>query len=68
MLNTIEKLVLANNRMVQLEGQLQRQRLGLLNLIEFRKIAGSDRYGALTREEIEQSIAEIDAVLGKSNR
>jgi hypothetical protein len=35
-----------------------------MNLIEFRRIAGSDRYGALTREEIEQSIAEIDRALG----
>lgn len=42
---------------------LERIRQGYSNLLEFRKIAGIDRYGALTREEIEQERALIDAAL-----
>lgn len=44
--------------------QLRRIRKGYLNIIEFRRLAFHDRYGALTREEIEAVIAEIDATLG----
>lgn len=45
---------------------LERNRQGLLNLLELRKLAGEgygDRYGALTREEIETAIAGIDSAL-----
>jgi hypothetical protein len=54
---------------------LLRHRGGLQNILEFRKITlwgfnnagGEVRYGALTREEVEASVAEIDAVLGGAN-
>jgi chromosome segregation ATPase len=58
-----EKLSAATEREERLRGALARQRQGLSNLLEFRRIRGSDRYGALIREEIEQSMAEIDAAL-----
>lgn len=52
-------------RIRKLEDQLKRNRQGLCNLLEFRKIDG--RYGALTREEIETVIAQIDNALGTAN-
>jgi uncharacterized small protein (DUF1192 family) len=51
---------------------LERNRQGLLNILEFRQLDGKawgqrdgygGRYGALTRDEIEVSVAEIDAAL-----
>lgn len=51
------------DKVIVLETELRRHRQGLMNLMEMRKIAGTDRYGALTREEIETSIAEIDEAL-----
>lgn len=44
-----------------LAAERARIRQGFVNILEFRKIAGSDRYGALTREEIEEQIALLDA-------
>jgi hypothetical protein len=43
---------------------LRRHRQGMLNILEFRKL-NSGRYGALTREEIEETISEIDSVLSQ---
>lgn len=45
----------------KLEDQLKRNRQGLRNLLKFRSCDG--RYGALTREEIETIIAQIDNAL-----
>ncbi|MEN6602121.1 MAG: hypothetical protein ABFD86_06865, partial [Bryobacteraceae bacterium] len=42
-----------------LRATLKRNRQGMQNILEFRKIAANDRYGALTREEVEGVIAEI---------
>ncbi len=50
---------------------LERHRRGLLNLLEVRRLPGewggplgpTTRYGALTREEIEASITEIETAL-----
>lgn len=47
----------------RLRKELERQRQGLQTILELRKIAGTDRYGALTRDEIEEVIMGIDAVL-----
>jgi predicted RNase H-like nuclease (RuvC/YqgF family) len=47
-----------------LRAQLERNRQGYLNILEFRKIAGSGaRYGALSRDELEEVIRQIDAAL-----
>lgn len=46
----------------RLRAALKRNLQGYRNLIEFRRI-GPDRYGALTREEIEQEITLIEAAL-----
>jgi hypothetical protein len=45
-----------------LRTQLKRHRQGLSNILEFRRCTDG-RYGALTREEVEQAIAEMDAAL-----
>jgi hypothetical protein len=54
----------------RLEGALRNQITGLSNIIEFRKIAISfsdgPRYGALTKEEISEVIAEMEATLATS--
>lgn len=58
-------------RVAELEAALGRVRQGYQNILEFRKLGGewgqrdgfAVRYGALTREEVECVIAEIDAVL-----
>lgn len=42
---------------------LIRRRQGMQNILEFRKIAGSERYGSLTRDEIEACIEEINMAL-----
>jgi hypothetical protein len=47
---------------------LERTRRGFVNILDFRKIAGSDRYGNLTRVEIEEVISEIDAALTGSDK
>lgn len=52
----------------RLRETLERNRLGLRNIVEFRRIAidfdgPETRYGALTKAEIEESIAEIDKAL-----
>ena len=44
----------------RLRAALERNRQGMQNILEFRKVS-NDRYGDLTREEIEGVIAEIDA-------
>lgn len=49
-------------RMIRLEVVLRRVRLGLCNLLEFRKMTNG-RYGNLTKEEIEDEIALIDKAL-----
>jgi hypothetical protein len=58
--------------MSKLRAALLRNRQGCLNILEFRKLDSErwgqregygGRYGALTREEIEAVIAEIDAAL-----
>jgi hypothetical protein len=62
-------------RLACLTEALRRNREGYVNILEFRKLAGEQwgqrngfggRYGALTREEIETEIAEIDKVLEAS--
>lgn len=64
---SINRLLAANAR---LDAQLLRCRQGLRNILEFRKLTSDvwgtrdgygGRYGALTREELESVIAEIDA-------
>lgn len=42
---------------------LMRVRQGYANILEFRKLANSDRYGALTRDEIKAVLAEVDTAL-----
>lgn len=42
---------------------LKRRKQGMQNILEFRKIAGSERYGLLTRDEIEACIEEINMAL-----
>lgn len=49
-------------RIERLTDALRSNREGYLNILEVRKLA-SGRYGALTREEVEQVIAEIDGAL-----
>ncbi len=58
-----------------LRAALSRVRQGYLNILEMRKLSGDQwgqrdgyggRYGALTREEIEGVMADIDAALGKA--
>lgn len=53
----------------RLEKALGRCRQGYQNILEFRRLPHPHlgRYGALTREELEQSIAEIDAALEGRN-
>lgn len=57
------------NRIDRLMAALTRTRQGYLNILEMRKLSGVQfgdlcaRYGALTREEIEAVIAEIDEAL-----
>ncbi len=65
-----EGLAWAKQRNEELEAEnaafrkeLERQRQGLQTILELRKIAGTDRYGALTRDEIEDVIMGIDATL-----
>lgn len=59
-------------RVKRLESALIRNRQGYLNILEMRKLSSEQwgerngyggRYGALTREEIEAVIAEIDEAL-----
>jgi hypothetical protein len=59
-----------------LEAQLKRNRQGLLNILEMRKLDSDKwgqrdgyggRYGALTRQEIEDVIAQMDEALGTAN-
>lgn len=66
----------AEIRIANLETQLKRNRQGLMNILEFRQLAAvtwgqrdgyGGRYGALTREEIEWAIADIDRALGAAN-
>lgn len=47
----------------RLRAALERNLQGFRNLLEVRRILGSDRYGALTREEVEQEIGLIEAAL-----
>lgn len=47
----------------RLRKALERNRQGYKNVLVFRKIFDGDRYGALTREEIEEVITGIDAAL-----
>jgi hypothetical protein len=47
----------------RMQEALKRVRQGYQNILAFRHIAGSDRYGALTREEVEGVIAEVDIAL-----
>jgi hypothetical protein len=63
-------------RIANLETQLKRNRQGLMNILEFRKLDAvtwgqrdgyGGRYGALTQEEIEWAIADIDRALGTAN-
>lgn len=58
------------------EAQLKRNRQSLVNILEMRKLDSEKwgqrdgyggRYGALTREEIEGVIAQIDEALGTAN-
>lgn len=56
-------LTAAQERERRLELQLRRNHRGYLNILEFRRIKGSDRYGALTREELDQVISEIESAL-----
>lgn len=54
----------------RLEAALLRNRKGYLNILEMRKLSltplfAEGRYGALTREEIEAVVAEIDKALAK---
>jgi hypothetical protein len=64
------------SRESRLEAQLIRNRQGLVNILEMRKLdtriwgdrhGYGGRYGALTREEIEGVIADIDKALGTAN-
>ncbi len=48
---------------LRLRGFVKRTRQGYSNILEFRRIRGSDRYGGLTHAEIEQTMAECDAAL-----
>lgn len=60
---TADTLLACQERVVELEKVLTRLREGMLVLLELRKIPGMNRYGALTREEIEGVVAEIDSVI-----
>jgi hypothetical protein len=50
-------------RVTVLEEALRRVRQGYRNILEVRKLSGVERYGALTHEEIDGVIGEIDAAL-----
>lgn len=61
----------------RLRDGLERQRQGLRNILEFRKLDSEKwgqrdgyggRYGALTRQELEESIANIDAILAPATQ
>lgn len=52
----------AERREKALRDALERNRRGYLNILEFRRLVDG-RYGALTREEIEQVIFGIDDAL-----
>lgn len=59
-----ELIVRQREHVRTLRAAMERQIQGLLNILEFRKLSGeSQRYGALTREELEQSISEGRAAL-----
>lgn len=68
----LDELTTEKRRSAALEAALRRVRLGYQNILEFRKLGGelaqrdgfAGRYGALTREEIEGVIAEVDAAIG----
>jgi hypothetical protein len=60
---TDEKLKVLREECLQYRAALMRHRQGMFNILELRKIAGTERYGALTREEIEGVISDIDALL-----
>jgi len=50
--------------MSKMRTQLLRNRQGCVNILEMRKLNGcGERYGALTRQEIEAVIVDIDAAL-----
>lgn len=59
------KLEAAETREKRLREVLERNRQGYRNLLEFRRLSGG-RYGALTREELEQTITEIDTALAET--
>jgi hypothetical protein len=73
LLDSYNTLLIAEREKCQrLRDALLRNRQGMRNILEFRKLARTyfsnpDRYGALTREEIEGTIAEIDAALSDTS-
>lgn len=60
------RLAAKDAEIARLREQLERERQGYRTIIDFRKMANSDRYGCLTREELDERIAEIDAALAST--
>lgn len=63
-----QALAASTEREGRLREALTRRRQGLQNILEFRRLStlsnnAEPRYGALTREELDQAIDEIDAAL-----